>query len=255
MASERVPDPPDPIRFGLTRERAQILQAAPREINFTPLVIVIAAIGAFTAAFLVPDKNTAFIAAIFSFGLLNLIGNALAESINKKVIGFKNWKRSQQPDYSKFLGFQAAVNQHDQTLSAIREREVARQKERERLVKVKEDWWAGLDGMTFEVELRSLLGKKGWTARRTKGSGDGGVDIVLTGKGKTVIVQCKAHGNAIGPGPVRELYGTFVHHKADEAWLVTTSGFSKAAQSFAKGKPIRLITIGEILRESQGNLH
>jgi Restriction endonuclease len=38
---------------------------------------------------------------------------------------------------------------------------------------------------------------------------------------------------------------------ANEAWLVTTSGFSKGAKRFAKGKPMRLITIKEILSGSE----
>ena len=42
--------------------------------------------------------------------------------------------------------------------------------------------------------------------------------------------------------------GTLLHEKADEAWLVGTTGFYSGAKSFASGKPIRLFTIHDLLR-------
>jgi hypothetical protein len=56
-----------------------------------------------------------------------------------------------------------------------------------------------------------------------------------------------AHRKYIPPGTVRELYGTLVHNGADEAWLVATYGSDSGAHQFAQGKPIRLLTISDIL--------
>jgi restriction system protein len=66
-------------------------------------------------------------------------------------------------------------------------------------------------------------------------------------RGDVVLVQCKAHRSYVSPGAVRDLYGTLLHEHADQAWLVTTSGFHPGAREFAKGKPMRLITMAGIL--------
>ena len=40
---------------------------------------------------------------------------------------------------------------------------------------------------------------------------------------------------------VREMYGLLQHHGADEVQIATVGGFTRDAERFAKGKPIRLI--------------
>jgi restriction system protein len=115
------------------------------------------------------------------------------------------------------------------------------------------DWWRQLDGLAFEREVTLLFRNLGYDAKRTSYSGDGGVDIILLGDGRRILVQCKAHRNNISPGVVRELYGTMMHEGATEGWVVTTSGFYAGAFAFAEGKPIRLITIAELLDNAQGN--
>ena len=111
-------------------------------------------------------------------------------------------------------------------------------------------WWRSLPGYGFERELQTLLRAAGYAVRRTGRSGDGGVDLMLQRDGRRVIVQCKAHRARVGPGAVRDLYGTFLHESGtDEAWLVATHGFSKAAREFAAGKSIRLLTVEQLLKE------
>ena len=46
---------------------------------------------------------------------------------------------------------------------------------------------------------------------------------------------------------MRDLFGTVHHEGASKGILVTTSGFGKAAYSFANGKPIELITGSNLL--------
>jgi restriction system protein len=72
--------------------------------------------------------------------------------------------------------------------------------------------------------------------------------MVLLKDGKKIIIQCKAHRNYISAGYVRELYGTLMHQKADEAWLVVTSGFYSGAREFALEKPIKLLTAWDLMR-------
>jgi Restriction endonuclease len=52
----------------------------------------------------------------------------------------------------------------------------------------------------------------------------------------SIIIQCKAHNTVIGPGAVWDLFGTLMHHNADEAGLIAIKGFQNSAVSFAEGK-------------------
>ena len=105
-----------------------------------------------------------------------------------------------------------------------------------------------LDGWTFEVEVAALYSAAGYQARVTRGSNDGGVDIVLEKNGRKTVVQCKRYSSACAPAVIRELYGTMLHEGADEAIVVCTGGFSNAAFAFANGKPIQLVGIEDILK-------
>ena len=91
--------------------------------------------------------------------------------------------------------------------------------------------------------------ESGYHTTLTPYSADGGVDILIREGEKKIIIQCKAHSNYISPGVVRELYGTMIHEKADEGWLVTTSGFYSGARQFAQDKPIKLLTIKQLLKD------
>ena len=111
-------------------------------------------------------------------------------------------------------------------------------------------WWKKLDGVTFEKEVALLLEGRGYKVQRTGRSGDEGVDLLLTRDGKKIIVQCKAYKTHVAPAVVRDLYGSLHHHRANEAWLIATSEFSVRARLFAKGKTVRLVAIGEIIKDA-----
>jgi hypothetical protein len=111
-----------------------------------------------------------------------------------------------------------------------------------------QEWWRGIDGRGFELGVAKVLLEKGYSVKHTGSSwGDEGVDLVLVKDGKKIIIQCKAHKSYVSAGPVRELYGTLIHQKADEAWLIVTWGFYIGARTFAFGKPIRLLTAWDLM--------
>ena len=128
-------------------------------------------------------------------------------------------------------------------------------KEYEMAVKAYEYWlemgqltfWNSLDGYQFEREVASFFRNQGYTATVTKGSGDGGVDVILTYLNEKIAVQCKAHSKPVGPAVVRDLYGTMTSGGYSKAILVSKSGFTKGVYEFAAGKPIELITVNDIL--------
>ena len=141
---------------------------------------------------------------------------------------------SRRPDHGAFERYELAVQSYRKSLRT----EVA--------------WWRSLDGHTFERELAALLRRSGYSVSHVGAPGDQGVDLLVkhatqSGKTTVVIVQAKAYSSPVGVGAVRDLYGALLHHRADEAWLVTTMGFTGPAREFAAQKPIALVTVEELL--------
>lgn len=84
---------------------------------------------------------------------------------------------------------------------------------------------------------------QGFRVVETGGGGaDGGVDLKLTRRGETFLVQCK-HWKAfkVGVSVVRELYGVMAANGAAGGFVVTSGRFTDEAKSFAKGRNLRLI--------------
>jgi restriction system protein len=138
-----------------------------------------------------------------------------------------------QADYPLYKQFKAASSRYQIELAAW--------------VRTQRDWWLRLGGTSFEVEAGSVFSRRGYVVRRVGGSGDQGVDLLLTKGGVTIAVQCKAHRLPVGPSVVRDLFGAMVHHGCREAWLLSTSGFTKGARAFAAGKPIKLLSVDDLL--------
>jgi restriction system protein len=104
-----------------------------------------------------------------------------------------------------------------------------------------------LGGHQFEVVITQLFTAMGYQARKTRGSGDGGIDIYAERNGTLVVIQCKNHKSSVGPAPVRDLFGVLTSRKADKAFLICTSAFTDGARDFANGKPIELVDGNQLL--------
>ena len=110
-----------------------------------------------------------------------------------------------------------------------------------------ENYWQALTWREFEKEVANLFREIGFLVTLTPGSGDEGVDLLLSKAGKRVIVQCKKYTKPAGPHLVRELLGTFVRQGADVAILIATAGFTDAALHATKGVPIILLDLNDLL--------
>ena len=106
--------------------------------------------------------------------------------------------------------------------------------------------WMSLSGDEFERELGTLYRQLGYRVESTPSSGDQGVDLILRKNGKTTVVQCKSHQSPVGPAIVRELFGSLVAVRADNAILACTGGFTRGVKQFVRGKPIDLISASDL---------
>ena len=93
----------------------------------------------------------------------------------------------------------------------------------------------------FEELIAELFRSYGHQVEIWGGSGDHGVDVVVqTDQGEKWIVQCKRYSGSVGEPVVRDLYGTMLHEEAQQAYLITTGGFTRQALAWVVGKPIVL---------------
>lgn len=98
-----------------------------------------------------------------------------------------------------------------------------------------------MDPIVFEYLVAAVFEQRGYRTKMTATSGDGGVDVLIRRGLKQSVVQCKRYDGSVGEPVIRDLYGTMVHNKAKEAYLVTTATVTRQAVAWVKGKPIHLI--------------
>lgn len=99
-----------------------------------------------------------------------------------------------------------------------------------------------LSGVDFERLIELYYRDHGYSVERVGGSGDHEVDLILKGKeGYKIAVQCKRWKGSVGNDIVLRLKAGKQVHGCYDAWIITTSHFTKAAQEAAERLNIRLI--------------
>ncbi|WP_322904789.1 restriction endonuclease [Paenibacillus campi] len=73
------------------------------------------------------------------------------------------------------------------------------------------------------------------------------VTVEKSGISKRILIECKEYNKVIGIGIIRDFFGAIMQIKPDEAFVVTTVGYTKGAIDFAKDEGIKLA----ILREAE----
>ena len=99
-----------------------------------------------------------------------------------------------------------------------------------------------MSGTQFEIFVADLLRAMGYNATVLGGSGDQGVDVIVTYQGKRVAVQCKNYGKAVGNKPVQEVYAGSRYHGCNDAWVIAPAGFTKGAVELAERVGVSLYT-------------
>jgi restriction system protein len=114
---------------------------------------------------------------------------------------------------------------------------------------------ATMDWEDFEHLVRELFehefSANGSEVKITRASRDAGVDAVVFDpdpiRGGKIVIQAKRYTHTVDVSAVRDLYGTVVNEGANTGILVTTSEYGPDAYNFAKDKPLKLLTGGNLL--------
>lgn len=104
-----------------------------------------------------------------------------------------------------------------------------------------------MKGYQFEEYLKVLFKELGYRPAVTKKSGDYGADVVLKGENK-IVIQAKRYGykHNVSMDAIREVFASMFFYKADEAWVVTNSFFTKQAKVLAKACGVTLLNRYEL---------
>lgn len=105
-----------------------------------------------------------------------------------------------------------------------------------------------LTGTEFENLLKSIFEKQGYKVELTKKSHDYGADLVLTKRGKVLVVQAKCYGKNIGIKAIQEIISARRHYGASEMFVATNRYFSRDAVVLASEHDVRLIDRDVITR-------
>jgi hypothetical protein len=260
---------PEPMSFGITRDELVQLEKSEEQHRLTSartsLGCVTAVFAFAIAAAIVWIAWLAFEAVeILFWGLLlsGYFAGLCWEGARAAVLRWKSgrnpYKRSGLPRLvmqrmSEFRAAESAWKSAESTRvqkwrADVRSRALIQLQHDKTAQRLRGSYWKGLGGLDFERELGELYGCLGYRVTLTKATGDGGVDLILERESETIVVQCKQHSKPAGPAVIRDLYGTMIHRRASSAIVACTSGFSNEARTFARGKPLRLIGLDEIIQ-------
>jgi restriction system protein len=96
---------------------------------------------------------------------------------------------------------------------------------------------SGVDGMTgvqFEAYVKKVLESRGYLCSLTPHSYDLGVDLVASGNGHKIGIQCKRSARHISRRAVADVHTGKAHYGCETGMVVTNSYFTPSAQALAR---------------------
>lgn len=108
-----------------------------------------------------------------------------------------------------------------------------------KVVQVMPEYWNNLKGVKLEIAISKLMTDLGYLTNLTKGSGDGGIDVIARKDEKTLLIQCKGWAKQVGSPVIRDMAGVASAHNA-EGIVVSPNGFSKEAMLFGMKSGVKL---------------
>ena len=101
--------------------------------------------------------------------------------------------------------------------------------------------FVGNDPYKYEEFVKKLLQARGFSVKRTRGSGDFGVDVIAKRDDTSYALQCKLYNRPVGIKAVQEIVGGRIFYKTDYAIVVSDNSFTPAAKTFARKSDVILV--------------
>jgi HJR/Mrr/RecB family endonuclease len=106
-----------------------------------------------------------------------------------------------------------------------------------------------LSGTDFEFLLKRLFESKGYAADMNGRPGDQGCDLIVQKEDRRIAVQAKAWKNTVGNEAVQQAVASQKMYNCSEAMVVSTSHFSREADSLAKANNVILVNKDQLIEE------
>ena len=90
-----------------------------------------------------------------------------------------------------------------------------------------------MNGLEFEQFLSVLFSNMGFETEITKGSGDQGIDLIISRKGTRIGVQAKCYSGSVGNSAIQEAAAGKNYYHLEKAIVVTNSNFTVSALELA----------------------
>lgn len=98
-----------------------------------------------------------------------------------------------------------------------------------------------MSGWQFEELIEKLFIKMGYSARRTKLTGDQGVDVIACRGNKRIAIQTKCYKNQnAGNSAVQEVVAGMRIYDANDAYVITNQYYTKSARELAHSNGVTL---------------
>ncbi|WP_339218926.1 restriction endonuclease [Paenibacillus sp. FSL H8-0332] len=106
-----------------------------------------------------------------------------------------------------------------------------------------------MSGIQFEQRLAAYFIHKGFKVKTTATSGDHGADLIIEMGRRRIAVQAKRYGKqSVGNKAIQEAIAGRIMYDCNEAWVITTSTFTKSAIELADKAEVRLIDRAELIK-------
>jgi hypothetical protein len=114
--------------------------------------------------------------------------------------------------------------------------------------------WRDMRGVAFEEFLQSVFEALGFIVETTKGSGDQGIDLIVTSQGGKIAVQAKGYSECVGNHAVMEAFAGMKYYNCNRCVVITNSDFTRHAKDLASRIGCRLIAGSEIPALIEGRM-
>lgn len=105
-----------------------------------------------------------------------------------------------------------------------------------------------MSGIEFEDFICELFKRMGYSASKTPGSGDQGIDIIAAKNGMRLGIQTKCYSNTVSNKAVQEVASGIRHYNLSKAVVITNNYFTKSAIELALSNNV-ILWDREILKE------
>jgi hypothetical protein len=107
------------------------------------------------------------------------------------------------------------------------------------------------DPYEYEMFISNKFMRLGWTAHRTKSSGDQGADIIIDKANYRFVIQCKLYSSPVGNSAVQEITSAKEYYDAIGAVVVTNNTYTKSARQLAESQGVWLLHDSELEKWDQ----